>query len=153
MNKRGETDNEFLQKLADIVEANLKNENFGVSKLALEMGISRSSLYLKVKAITKESVSRFICEFRLKRAYEILQQSSFTVSEVAYEVGFNSPSYFIKCFHDFYGFPPGEVEPSNKTKVKLSVTPSHYKKTRRIILILVLVALVIVLIITSLILK
>lgn len=100
----------FINQLTEIIKVNLKNEQFGVSELAKEMKISRSSLYIKVKTITKKSVSRFISEIRLNKAMELLLQSNRTVSEVSYEVGFGSPTYFNKCFHDYFGFPPGEVD-------------------------------------------
>ena len=100
--------NEFLKKLTDIVEANLTNEQFGVSELAREMNMSRSNLHRKVILITKTSVSQFIRQHRLKRAMEMLQQTALTVSEVAYQVGFGSVTYFTKCFHDYFGYPPGK---------------------------------------------
>jgi len=99
----------FINRLTEITTANLKNEQFGVSELAKELGISRSNLYLKIHQITNESVSCFIRTIRLQEAAKLLKTADLTVSEVAYEVGFGSPSYFIKCFHDYYGFSPGEV--------------------------------------------
>ena len=94
------SDNDFVKKLTEIMEANLTNPQFGVSFLAREMGMSRSNLHRKVNSIFKISVSQFICHERLKKAKEMLRKTSSTVSEVSYEVGFNSPTYFIKCFHD-----------------------------------------------------
>ncbi|WP_163707977.1 helix-turn-helix domain-containing protein [Mangrovibacterium lignilyticum] len=111
MNRRQISDSEFIARLTQIIETNLKNEKFGVSELAREVGTSRTNLYQKVKSSTHKSVSRFISEVRLKKAMELLKQTSLNVSEVAYEVGFGSPTYFIKCFHDYYGFSPGEVKP------------------------------------------
>lgn len=103
----------FLDKLREITEANLKDDQFGVSELAEKVGISRSTLYLRVNSLTNKSVSHFICETRLKAAFELLREGSLNISEVAYKVGFGSPTYFSKCFHDFYGFPPGEVGKRN----------------------------------------
>ena len=103
------TGNDFLSKVTGIIEENISNERFGVSELAQETGMSRSNLLRKVQKVTKLSVSRFIRQVRLKKAMEILRQSSSTVSEVSYKVGFSSTSYFVKCFHDYYGYPPGEV--------------------------------------------
>ncbi len=102
-------DNDFISKITDIVEENISNEQFGVSELAREIGMSRSNLLRKLKKITKLSVSQFIRQVRLRHAMEMLRLKSLTVSEVTYKVGFGSPSYFIKCFHDYYGYPPGEV--------------------------------------------
>jgi class 3 adenylate cyclase/TolB-like protein len=103
------TGNDFLDKSTKIIEENISNEQFGVSELAEELGMSRSNLLRKVKNLTRISASQFIRQVRLQKAMNILKQSSLTVSEVAYQVGFSSPSYFIKCFRDYYGYPPGEV--------------------------------------------
>ena len=109
MNANSQQDQLFLNRLTSIVEANLNNENFGVSNLAREMNISRSNLYFKVKAATGKSVSSFIRDIRLHNAKELLQKSNKTISEVAYEVGFGSPTYFSHCFHELFGSTPGEV--------------------------------------------
>jgi len=102
-------ENDFLKKITEIVEENLSDESFGVSELASVAGMSRSNLLRKVKNLTNVSVSLFIRQVRLKKAMELLEQTSFNVSEVSYRVGFSSTSYFIKCFREEYGFPPGEV--------------------------------------------
>ncbi|GEM_PF-837536 len=102
-------DEQFISKLMQVVEENLHKEEFGVAQLAAELGVSRVTLHRKVKSIIKKSVSEFIRETRLKRAFELLQKNTGTVSEIAYQVGFSSPTYFSRCFHDYFGFPPGEV--------------------------------------------
>ncbi|HKK41358.1 MAG TPA: helix-turn-helix domain-containing protein [Bacteroidales bacterium] len=102
-------DNEFLKSISEIILNNITDERFGVSELARESGMSRSTLLRKIKAVSGLSVSQYIRQIRLKEAMNILKQSSFTVSEVSYKVGFSSTSYFIKCFRDFYGYPPGEA--------------------------------------------
>lgn len=101
--------NHFLTELNATVEANIANEQFGVSELADAMNMSRSNLLRKVKKETGLSVSQLISQVRLTRAMELLKTTSANVSEVSHQVGFNSPSYFIKCFREHYGFPPGEV--------------------------------------------
>lgn len=104
-------ENDFLNQITAIVEKNISNEQFGVSELADEMNMSRSNLLRKVKKLTKLSVSQLISQVRLKRAMNILilRKSSLNVSEVSHQVGFSSTSYFIKCFREYYGYPPGEV--------------------------------------------
>ena len=102
-------DNDFINSITGIILENISDERFGVSELAQEAGMSRSNLLRKVKTITKISVSQFIRQVRLKEAMNMLKQTSFTVSEISYRVGFGSTSYFIKCFREFYGYPPGEV--------------------------------------------
>jgi len=102
-------ENDFIKKITEIIEKNISNENFGVSELAREAGMSRSNLLRKVKSLTSLSVSLFIRQVRLRNAMEILKEDSLNVSEVSYQVGFSSTSYFIKCFREHYGYPPGEV--------------------------------------------
>ena len=100
----------FISKLTAIVLANLENEQFGVDEVSRQMGISYSKINRKIKSINNQSLSQFIREIRLKRAMEMLQRGEATVSEIAFRVGFGSSTYFNKCFHDYYGFPPGEVK-------------------------------------------
>ena len=100
--------NDFLEKAIVAIEENLADENFGVSELAEAVSMSRSNLLRKVKKITDLSVSQLIRQVRLKRAKELLQDQSLTVSEISYKVGFASASYFIKCFREQYGYPPRE---------------------------------------------
>jgi len=103
-------DQVFLNKITAIVEANLENEKFGVEELSQELGMSRSNINRKLRSLEKNSISQLIQEVRLHRAMEMLQQKVATASEVAFRVGFSSPTYFNKCFHEYYGFPPGEVK-------------------------------------------
>jgi TolB-like protein/AraC-like DNA-binding protein len=100
---------EFLEILIAKIKGHISEEEFGVSDLAEEMNMSRSNLLRKVKKMTDLSVSQFINQIRLQEAMELLRSSSYNVSEVSHRVGFNSPSYFIKCFREHYGYPPGEV--------------------------------------------
>ena len=94
------TNGDFLKKLQEIIRNNLKDPEFGVSSLAREMGMSRSNLHKKVNALAKISVSKLIRQERLNAGLKLLKNTSSTVSEIAYEVGFNNVSYFIKCFHE-----------------------------------------------------
>ncbi len=134
------TENNFLSKISDLIEANLSNEQFGVSELAREVGMSRSNLLRKIKKLRKISVSQFIREVRLMNAMEMLKESSLTVSEITFKVGFSSTSYFIKCFHDYYGYPPGEVGkgeshqnvlPNNNSTNDQNVLEKFWKELKR----------------------
>lgn len=112
-------DEQFLIRLRQIVDENLSNEQFGVSDLAREIGMSRSNLLRKVTKAGKLSVSQFIRQIRLEKAAELLKTEALTVSEISYRVGFGSPSYFIKCFREQYGYPPGSIseqEPEPKSE-------------------------------------
>jgi len=84
--------------------------------------MSRSNLLRKVKKLTNLSVSQFIRQVRLQRAMEMLKQTSLNVSEISFEVGFSSTSYFIKCFRDFYGYPPGEAGKRDENEIESSQT-------------------------------
>lgn len=124
-------ENEFLNQLTAIVEERISNEQFGVSELADKMNMSRSNLLRKVKKETKLSVSQLISQIRLKRAMDILRKSSLNVSEVSHQVGFNSTSYFIKCFREYYGYPPGEVGKRNEVEEPSIAEGSVPKMTNR----------------------
>ncbi len=102
-------DQVFISKLTEIVLANLTDGNFNVEKLAKEAGISRITLYRRIRSIKRQDISQFIRSVRLRRAMEMLQNNEGTVAEIAFRVGFGSATYFNKCFHEYYGFPPGEV--------------------------------------------
>ena len=101
--------NEFLEKITDVIKNNLANEQFGVSELAEEIGMSRSNLLRKLKKYSDQSVSQFIRQIRLEHSVELLKEKKLTVSEISFKVGFSSTSYFIKCFREHYGYPPGEA--------------------------------------------
>ena len=100
---------ELLERLTKITLENLENENFGGVQLAVHAGMSVSTLNRRLHKISSKTPNQFIREVRLKRAMELLMGQSDTAAEVAWKVGFGSPAYFSKCFHDFYGFPPGEA--------------------------------------------
>lgn len=103
-------DQEFIKKLTKILEVNLEKDQFGVKELTKEVGLSRTQLYRKLHFLTGKSTSQFIREYRLQRAKEMLQNNVATASEIAYRVGFGSHTYFNTCFHDYYGYPPGEAK-------------------------------------------
>ena len=118
---------DFLSRLTEVIEENLTDEQFGVTELAQELGMSRSNLLRKVKKLSGLSVSQFIRQLRLERAMELLKEKSLTVSEISYQVGFGSSSYFIKCFREHYGYPPGEAESRDfdDSEAPLSHASSH----------------------------
>jgi TolB-like protein/AraC-like DNA-binding protein len=125
--------NDFISRLREIVEANLDNEQFGVNELAQKTGLSRSHIHRQLKAISNKSVSQFIREVRLEKAKEFLEEGNLTGSEIAYKVGFGSPSYFIKSFHDYFGYPPGEYarhadEPDKNQELTISSKIEENKK-------------------------
>ena len=72
--------------------------------------MSRKNLLRKIQALTDQSVNEFIRNFRLQRAAQLISGKTASVSEIAYQVGFNNLSYFSKCFKDLFGFLPNEYE-------------------------------------------
>jgi TolB-like protein/AraC-like DNA-binding protein/Tfp pilus assembly protein PilF len=136
-------ENDFLTQLTVIVDKNIANEQFGVSELADEMNMSRSNLLRKVKKVTKLSVSQLISQVRLKRAMELLRKSSFNVSEVSQQVGFSSTSYFIKCFREYYGYPPGEV--GKRPDEQVAPVPAYRPKKKRNLVIMASVGIMVAL--------
>ena len=102
-------DERFLRRLKNIVETNLGDEQFGVEDVAEALAMSRTQVYRRLHKITGKNINQYIRETRLERALELLKKDVANVAEIAYQVGFGSPAYFNKCFHDHYGFPPGEI--------------------------------------------
>ena len=102
-------DEAFLYKVVEVIELNLEEETFGVPDLASAVGLSRSQLHRKLKALSDKSPSQVIKDMRLQRAKDLLEKGAGNASEVAFMVGFNSLAYFSKCFKDAYGRPPSEV--------------------------------------------
>ena len=107
---RASKDEQFIRKLEQLVHAHLDSEDFGVNELAAAAGYSRSQLHRKIKKLLGHSASVFIRRVRLAEALNMLQQDEATTSEIAYRVGFHSPSYFHRCFHKCYGITPGDYK-------------------------------------------
>ncbi len=102
------SDERFLQQAIEIVEKHMMNTDFSVEMLVKEMEHSRSNLYLKFKEITGLSSSEFIRNIRLKRAVQLFESSDLSVKEIMYMTGFNTASYFAKCFKKQFGVKPSE---------------------------------------------
>lgn len=109
-------EHDFIHRLTEIIDTNLHNEDFGPEELAAKMGMSYSSLHRRMRENTKKNISQFIRERRLQKAKEILQTENLSVAEIAYKVGFGSPTYFNKCFHEYFGISPGEYKKGEKNK-------------------------------------
>ena len=99
---------EFLNQAYELILEEISNDQFGVAELAEAMNMSRSNLLRKIKKQTGLSVSQFIRQVRLEEAEKLLYDTELTVSEISYKVGFSNTSYFIKCFREHWGYPPGE---------------------------------------------
>ncbi len=103
-------DEQFLSKALEIVEKNLANSEFNVGEFCNQMGVSRTNLHRKLRALTRQSASEFIRSVRLKRAAQLLKQKSGNVSDIAYAVGFSSLSYFAKCFKEQFNVSPSDIK-------------------------------------------
>ena len=102
-------ESKFLKKLGEIMESQYTNSDFSVQQLSDEIGMSRSQLHRKLNASTGESPSQFIRVYRLKIAEKMLESRTGSISEIAYNVGFNSVPYFNRSFLEQFGKRPGEV--------------------------------------------
>lgn len=102
-------DEAFLQKLMAFIEENMADEGFGVEKLSDELHIGPRQLHRKIRGLTGQSPRELIRSVRLHRARNLLQQKAGSVSEVAFQVGFNSLSHFAKVFRDEFGILPSEA--------------------------------------------
>jgi signal transduction histidine kinase/DNA-binding response OmpR family regulator len=101
-------DRKFLNKISQIVEEHLEKEELTVEELSQLLGLSRVHVYRKIKKLTGMSVSEFVRSVKLKLSLNLIKTNGKTIAEIAYEVGFSSPSYFTKCFKDQFGISPSE---------------------------------------------
>ena len=101
-------DDEFLKKAFDIVEEHLDDAGFDTEVLAKDLFVSRMQLHRKMQAITGQAPGEFIRAYRLKRAAEMLLEKKLSVTQVAYEIGYNSPSHFSKAFTKYFNCSPSE---------------------------------------------
>jgi AraC-like DNA-binding protein/TolB-like protein len=121
------SEQQFLNQLTEIIDANLHNEQFGVKELIREMGMSRSGFHRRITKAAKMPANQFICQVRLRKALKILRETSSTVSETAYECGFHSVPYFSKCFRNYYGYSPGQT--GNHSETELPAEPGSLQQT------------------------
>lgn len=104
-------DQQFMEQCVACIEQNIDNPEFDVNMFAQALNIGRTKLFLKLKGITGQTPNDFILNIRLKKAQMLLiQADTKTISEIAYEVGFNSPSYFIKRFRELFGMTPAQFQ-------------------------------------------
>jgi signal transduction histidine kinase/ligand-binding sensor domain-containing protein/DNA-binding response OmpR family regulator len=101
---------QFIQEIRQLIQHNYQDESFGLSVLCQEIGMSRSQLFRKMKALMGVSPSQYIRSYRLEKSRELLQSSALNVSEVSWKVGFKDPAYFSKAFHEAYGVPPSQYK-------------------------------------------
>jgi len=109
-------DQEFLEKSIDIVKKNMDNSSFTVEVFCLDIGLSRSALFKKIKSITGQSTTEFIRDIRIKKGAELLKAGKYSITEVIFMIGFSDPKYFRTCFKKQYNQTPSEFINSFRDK-------------------------------------
>lgn len=118
--ERIQSNDPYLEKVNEQIIEKLSDNEFSVELLAENLNISRSQLHRKLKSLTGYSISSYIRIVRLEKALDLLKSQSGNVTEIAYETGFSSQSYFTKSFAEHFGFPPSEVnQKASKNKKSL----------------------------------
>ena len=107
--KLSRIDEKFLNKVFEISEKHLPEEEFSIEEFSNEAGMSRSQLHRKIKALTGKSPSLYLRSVRLTKAKKMIEEKAGNISEIAYTVGFSSPIYFSRCFKDEFGYPPSDL--------------------------------------------
>lgn len=106
-------DKKFMDKVMQVIAENYKEPDFEVSEFAEAVGVSKTLLNRKLQELIGESTNKFIKTYRLNKAKELIAINKVTknlnISEIAYEVGFNDPKYFAKCFSQKYGVLPSKL--------------------------------------------
>ena len=108
-------DRSFMERLTNLVEQQISDENLGVAHLVKHMGVSRTQLFRKLKSLTGMSATEFIRDYRLRKAHQLLCRDNYNVSEVIYLTGFSSRSYFYDLFRKKYGSTPLQIRRKNAT--------------------------------------
>jgi AraC-like DNA-binding protein len=114
-------DRNLLQSVIDIILENIADENINADFIAKKMHISRSLLYLKIEAISGQTVNEFIRNIKLKKSLRLLAQNNLNITEIAYEVGFSSQSYYTRSFTKLFGFSPKDYIKQNKQSLKENI--------------------------------
>lgn len=137
----------FISKIKAIVLEHLEDEKFGVEELGTAISLSRSQLLRNIKAATGKSASEFINEIRLEVGAKLIRETDYTFSEIGYKVGFSSPSYFFKCFHDYFGCTPTEYKAKDhetEEHLKVETVMPKYLKSKNILLVSTIILIIIV---------
>lgn len=113
----------FIESLKNVIEKNIDNEQFGVDDLGKEMAMSRSQIHRKLKALTDLSATTFIRNYRLHRAADLLKQGAGNVTEIGYQVGFNSQTYFSSSFQELFGCSPTEYKHQMRSTNSVKIFP------------------------------
>jgi AraC-like DNA-binding protein len=102
-------DEEFMSKVAEIIEKHISEEEFSSEDFVNDIGMSRMQVHRKLKALTGKSLTRYIRTVKLEKGKIMIEEKKGNISEIAYSLGFTSPAYFTRCFREEFGFPPSET--------------------------------------------
>jgi signal transduction histidine kinase/DNA-binding response OmpR family regulator len=101
-------DEQFLSRVMMVIEEHLSEEEFSIEEFGKDVGMSRSQIHRKLKALTGKSTSVYLRTVRLAKAKQMIEQKKGNISDICYAVGFSSPAYFSRCFKDEFGYAPSE---------------------------------------------
>jgi signal transduction histidine kinase/ligand-binding sensor domain-containing protein/DNA-binding response OmpR family regulator len=107
---------EFLRRLEVVILEQLRQEKTDVDTITHSMGMSRTSLFRKIKAVTGQNINEHIRSVKVKKAAQLIKEENLTIAQASFEVGFNSVKYFRKLFKEQYGSLPSEIRYKNPTK-------------------------------------
>jgi signal transduction histidine kinase/ligand-binding sensor domain-containing protein/CheY-like chemotaxis protein len=110
---RKKKEDEFILQVQEHIKAHLSDPDFGVKELCQEVGLSRTQLHNKLKALSNRSTTIYIRSIRLQVAQRLLEESDLTIAEIAYEVGFKDPNYFSRTFNQEFGASPSQYRQEN----------------------------------------
>jgi DNA-binding response OmpR family regulator len=102
-------DEQFIIKVMEVINNHISEEEFSIEDFGSEVGMSRTQFHRKIKAITGKPASMLLRSIRLARAKKMIEEQHGNISEVAYLVGFSTPSYFTKCFKEEFGYVPSDL--------------------------------------------
>jgi AraC-like DNA-binding protein len=108
------SDEVFMQKAMGIIEMNMENPGFGVPQFVEGVGLGRTQVYNKTKALTGKTINEFILHIRMRRAAQLLKQSNKSITEIAISCGFNDQSYFSTSFKKYFSVSPSSFRSSSK---------------------------------------
>jgi signal transduction histidine kinase/DNA-binding response OmpR family regulator len=104
--KLSSIDEKFITRIKEVIEKHLSEEEFSIEEFAKEIGMSRTQLHRKIKALVGKSASQYVRSIKLNKAKQMIEEKKGNISEIAYSVGFSSPSYFTHCYKEEFGYPP-----------------------------------------------
>jgi YesN/AraC family two-component response regulator len=99
----------FMNKVMEVIEQHISEEEFSIEQFGKEVGMSRVQLHRKLKALSGKSASNYLRSVRLNKAKMMIAEQKGNISEIAYSVGFSSPQYFTRCFKEEFGFTPSDL--------------------------------------------